>query len=190
LSANSPWFEGRRTGMLSTRAEILGLLPRHGAPPRFESWSEWERLVRRFCDSGVVDTYTALHWDIRPHPKFGTVEVRMPDQPTDVTRTGALLVLVRALAAWALEQTPPVAEAGDRAVFDQNRWAASRFGPRATFIHPERDRNAVSAADLYRELVERIGVDPLDPSDCEADLQIAFYDPREATADIVRRSLA
>ncbi len=48
LSANSPWFEGQRTGLCSTRAEILGLLPRHGAPPRFESWSEWERLVARF----------------------------------------------------------------------------------------------------------------------------------------------
>jgi len=189
LSANSPWFEGERTGLVSTRAEILGLLPRHGAPPRFESWSEWERLVRRFCDSGVVDTYTALHWDIRPHPKFGTVEVRMPDQPTDVARTGALLVLVHALAAWALDQPLPPASAGDRAVFDQNRWAASRFGPRATFIHPERDRKAVSATDLYRELVERIGVDPLVPSECEADLQLAFDDPREATADIVRRSL-
>jgi carboxylate-amine ligase len=189
LSANSPWFEGERTGLLSTRAEILGLLPRHGAPPRFESWSEWERLVRRFCDSGVVDTYTALHWDIRPHPKFGTLEVRMPDQPTDVTRTGALLVLVHALAAWAVEQPLPSASAGDRAVFDQNRWAASRFGPRATFIHPEREGKGVSAADLYRELVGRIGVDPLDPSECEADLQLAFDDPREATADIVRRSL-
>jgi glutamate---cysteine ligase / carboxylate-amine ligase len=69
LSANSPWFEGERTGLLSTRAEILGLLPRHGAPPRFESWSDWERLIRRFCDSGVVDSYTAIHWDVRPHPK-------------------------------------------------------------------------------------------------------------------------
>jgi carboxylate-amine ligase len=189
LSANSPWFEGERTGLLSTRAEVLGLLPRHGAPPRFESWSEWKRLIRRFCDSGVVDTYTALHWDIRPHPKFGTLEVRMPDQPTGVARTGQLLVLVHALAAWALEQPPPPAANGDRAVFDQNRWAASRFGPRATFIHPESDRNAVSAPDLYRELAERIGVDPLDPSECEADLQLAFDDPQDATADIVRRSL-
>ena len=89
LSANSPWFEGERTGLCPTRAEILGLLPRHGAPPRFESWAEWERLVARFVDSGVVPGYGGIHWDIRPHPKFGTLEVRMPDQPTDVARTGA-----------------------------------------------------------------------------------------------------
>jgi carboxylate-amine ligase len=189
LSANSPWFEGERTGLLSTRAEILGLLPRHGAPPRLESWSDWETLIRRFCDSGVVDTYTAIHWDIRPHPKYGTLEVRMPDQPTDVARTGAFVALVHALASWALEQPPPVAASGDRAVFDQNRWAASRFGPRAKFIHPERDGAAVSAADLYAELVQRIGADPLESTSCEADLQLTFDDPREATANIVRRSL-
>src|SRR5215211_7073659 len=126
LSANSPWLEGARSGLLSTRAEVLGLLPRHGAPPRFESWADWERLIQRFCDSGVVDGYGALHWDIRPHPRFGTLEVRMPDQPTDVSRTGAFAALVHALAAWALEQPEASRRAGDRAVYDQNRWAASR----------------------------------------------------------------
>jgi carboxylate-amine ligase len=189
LSANSPWFEGAHTGLLSTRAQILGMLPRHSAPPRFESWADWERLVQRFCDSGVVDRYTAIHWDIRPHPNFGTLEVRMPDQPTDVARSGAFTALVQALAGWALEQPPPAPSAGDRAVYQQNRWAASRFGPAAKFVHPERDGAAVTAADLYGELVERIGADPLGETSCEAELQLAFADPHEATADIVRRSL-
>jgi carboxylate-amine ligase len=188
LSANSPWFEGERTGLLSTRAEILGLLPRHGAPPRFESWSDWERLVTRFVDSGLVPGYGGIHWDIRPHPRFGTLEVRMPDQPTDVERTGAFATLVRALAAWALEQPAADPATGDRAVFQQNRWAASRFGPRAELIHPQREGKAVRAVDLYAELAERIGAAPLETT-CEADAQLAFDDPHEATADIVRRSL-
>jgi carboxylate-amine ligase len=175
--------------LLSTRAEILGLLPRHGAPPRFETWSDWERLIRRFCDSGVVDTYTAIHWDIRPHPKYGTLEIRMPDQPTEVERTGAFVRLVHALAAWALEQPTPPAQTGDRAVYDQNRWAASRFGPRALLIHPERDGAAASVPELYCELAERLSVDPFDPTVCEADAQLASDDARAATADIVRRSL-
>lgn len=190
LSVNSPWLEGRRTDLLSNRAEILGLLPRHGAPPRFESWSDWELLVRRFCDSGVVDSYTAIHWDARPHPKYGTLEVRMPDQPTDVTRSGGFVELVRALAAWALEQPPRPPDPGSAAVYDQNRWAASRFGPRAQLIHPDHSGAAVSASDLYAELVERVGSEPLDPSVCEAEAQLAFSDPRDATADVVRRSLA
>jgi carboxylate-amine ligase len=189
LSANSPWFERQRTGLLSTRAEILGLLPRHGAPPRFESWSDWEHVVRRFVDAGVVPGYGGIHWDIRPHPKLGTLEVRIPDQPTDVRRTGAFVALVHALSAWALEQPPAPAAASDRAVFMQNRWAASRFGPRAELIRPEGDGAAVTAGDLYGELVELIDVDPLNGTACEADLQLAFDDPREATADIVRRSL-
>jgi carboxylate-amine ligase len=189
LSANSPWFEGERTGLLSARAEILGLLPRHGAPPRFESWADWEHVVRRFVDAGVVPGYGGIHWDIRPHPTFGTLEVRMPDQPTDVRRTGAFVALVHALATWALDQPPAPAAAGDRAVFMQNRWAASRFGPRAELIHPDRDSAAVTAGDLYGELVERIGVDPLNGTLCEADVQLEFDDPRDATADIVRRSL-
>jgi glutamate---cysteine ligase / carboxylate-amine ligase len=126
---------------------------------------------------------------VRPHPKYGTLEIRMPDQPTDVARTGAFVVLVHAFAAWALEQPPAPAAAGNRALFDQNRWAASRYGPRAKLIHPERDGDAASAADLYAELVQRIGADPFDGATCEADRQLAFDDPREATADIVRRSL-
>ena len=112
----------------------------------------------------------------------------MPDQPTGVERSGAFVTLVHAVAAWALEQPPAEAASGDRAVFTQNRWAASRFGPRAELVHPDREGAKATAVDLYRELVERIGSDPLDGS-CEADLQLAFDDPSEATADIVRRSL-
>ncbi len=190
LSVNSPWLEGQRTGLLSTRAEILGLLPRHGAPPRFDAWSDWKRLVRRFCDSGVVDSYTAIHWDVRPHPNYGTLEIRMPDQPTDVARTGAFVELVRALAAWALEQPPRSPDGGNRAIYDQNRWAASRFGPRAALIHPDRGGAAVPATELYAELVDRIGANPLDVAVCEAKSQLAFADPHDATADVVRRSLA
>jgi carboxylate-amine ligase len=188
LSANSPWFEGERTGMMSMRAEILGLLPRHGAPPRFESWDDWERFVHRFVGPGLLPGYGAIHWDIRPHPRFGTLEVRMPDQPTNIARTGAFVSFVHALAAWALEQPPAPEAAGDRGVFMQNRWAASRFGPPAELIHPEREGAKASAIDLYGELAERIGADPLDTT-CEAYEQLEFDDPHDATADVVRRSL-
>jgi carboxylate-amine ligase len=188
-SANSPFFEGERTGLLSTRAEILALLPRHGAPPRFETWDDWEQLVHRFCDSGVVNSYGAIHWDIRPHPKFGTLEVRMPDQPTDVARSGELVALVHALVAWALGQPAPRSLPGERAVYDQNRWAASRFGPRAKRIHPEREGEAVAASELLAELAGRVGLVAGDVTRCEADVLLGFDDLRAATADVVRRSL-
>lgn len=188
ISANSPWFEGAVTGMASVRAEVLTLLPRHSAPPRFESWAEWEHLIARFCDAEVIDNYGAIHWDIRPHPRFGTLEVRMPDQPTDVARAGALVELVHALCAWALEQAPPPRDPSSRVVYDQNRFAAARFGPRARLIHPDRDVSA-TVPELFAELAERIAFDGLDPSICEADEQLGFDDPHAAAADIVARSL-
>lgn len=193
VSANSPWFEGEDTGMMSTRAEVLSLLPRHGAPPRFESWSEWERLVDAFTAAGVVTDYNAIHWDIRPHPKYGTLEIRIADQPTDVARTAAFVTVLRALCGWGAEQALPAADALRRVVYDQNRWAAARFGPRATLIHPDGD-GAVTTAELWTQLVERIRADPqLDPAACEGDrqLEVGRAEGLEAVcADLVVRSVA
>jgi len=188
LSANSPWFERERTGMMSTRAEILGLLPRRGAPPHFDSWSDWEELVDTFVRSGVATGYTALHWDIRPHPTFGTLEIRAPDQPTGLDSTIRFVELLQALCRWALDTAArsPLS----RAIYEQNRWAAARYGPRAQLIHPL-DARAVRAPDLYLELVELIAHDPeLDPTICEADRQLEFERPEEAAADLVERSVA
>jgi glutamate---cysteine ligase / carboxylate-amine ligase len=188
LSANSPWFEGKVTGMMSTRAEILSLLPRHGAPPAFDSWRDWERLVQTFVAAGVVDNYNAIHWDIRPHPSYGTLEVRMPDQPTAFEVTVRFVDLVHGLCKWALDVE---AEApSSRVVYDQNRWAASRFGPRAQLIHPTESRSA-SVADLYRELVALIGFDPgFDGVTCEGETQLNFARPQDVTADLVARTVA
>ena len=187
LSANSPWFEGERTGMMSTRAEILGLLPRHGAPPFFETWDDWERLVATFVDAGVVDNYNAIHWDVRPHPHYGTLEVRMPDQPTSLAMTVRFIELIHGLCRWALGAEPVTPLS--RVVYDQNRWAASRFGPKARLIHPGHARSA-SVPELYGLLVELIGIDPgFDPVACEAEAQLAHDGPQQAAADLVDRSL-
>ena len=83
---------------------------------------------------GLADGYTRFWWDIRPHPRFGTLEVRAPDQPTSVEITAALAALLQALCVTVLAGEPPApANRGDYA---QNRWAALRFGPRAQLIHP------------------------------------------------------
>jgi glutamate---cysteine ligase / carboxylate-amine ligase len=188
LSANSPWFEGKVTGLMSTRAEILSLLPRHGAPPAFESWRDWERLVQTFVDAGVVDNYNAIHWDIRPHPSYGTLEVRMPDQPTAFEVTVRFVDLVHGLCRWALdaEQQAP----SSRVVYDQNRWAASRFGPRARLIHPTENRSA-SVNELYAELVALTGSDPgFDGVTSEGETQLKFARPAEVAADLVARTVA
>jgi glutamate---cysteine ligase / carboxylate-amine ligase len=201
LSANSPWLAGARTGLASNRAPVLLQLPRAGGPPPFASYDEWERWVERLERLGATQDYTRIWWDVRPHPRFGTLEVRMPDQPTDVGLSSAFAALVQALCAAALEGDLPNAELlGDRGRGDyaQNRWAASLDGPRADLLHPD-GTTAGSAEELGAELLERVRphadrlgagalLDRIDPSACEGDRQLA--DSALAAADITARSLA
>ncbi|HWJ32279.1 MAG TPA: YbdK family carboxylate-amine ligase [Gaiellaceae bacterium] len=203
LSANSPWYAGVRTGMASNRAPVLAELPRAGVPPAFASYGEWESWVERLTRLGVAEDYTRIWWDARPHPKLGTLEVRMPDQPTDVRLSSAFTALLQALCATALEGSLPRGDSslGDRGRADyvQNRWSAARFGPQAQLLHPD-GRSYISASELGAELLERVGpaatelggaelLARLDPCGCEADLQLQSETPEEATADVVARSL-
>ena len=201
LSANSPYLAGVETGLLSNRAEVLAQLPRSGAPPVFGSYAGWAAFVERFRASGVElgGDYTSFWWDVRPHPRFGTLEVRMPDQPTSVALSGALVALVQALAATV--QRPGRWTVADRGVYQQNRWAAARFGTAARLIHPTRNAT-VSVQELTDELlalvepaVRELGTSALlaalHPERCEAELQLELGRSRglEALcADLVERS--
>ena len=87
--------------MLSNRASILAELPRGGAPPSFDGYEAWEAWVERLVRLGVMPDYTRVWWDARPHPRLGTLEVRVADQPTALERTGLIVRLVRDLVAAA-----------------------------------------------------------------------------------------
>jgi glutamate---cysteine ligase / carboxylate-amine ligase len=157
VSANSPYLAGRETGLASTRAEILSLLPRSGAPPVFESYAEWDAFAERLLALGLADEYTRIWWDVRPHPRFGTLEVRMPDQPTRLEATAALAGLVHALV-----RSSEAGPAADRGAFAENRWAAFRFGREAHLIHPDGARLA-SVPELLDDLAGRVGSAAVDP---------------------------
>ena len=150
LSANSPYFDGRETGYASTRAELLSRLPRSGAPPAYATIDDWQRFAGTLVELGLADDYTRIWWDIRPHPRLGTVEVRIADQPTDPVLGAAVAALLQALV---LKGGP--AEPSDRAVYAQNRFAAQRFGARAELIHPDGGRLA-SPAELLEALLARL----------------------------------
>jgi carboxylate-amine ligase len=150
VSANSPYFAGEETGLASTRAEILALLPRSGGPPVFASYTDWEAFAERLLALGLADDYTRIWWDLRPHPRFGTLEIRMPDQPTRLEATAAFAALIQALVASA-----DGGEAADRGVYAQNRWAALRFGRTAELIHPKEGR-LLGASELLTEVLERV----------------------------------
>ncbi len=101
LSVNSPYLAGVETDGLSARAARLLELPRGGPPPPMASQHEWEARIEA---SG--EDYTRSWWDARPHPRLGTLEVRIPDQPTSVERAAALGALVQALCARPPDEPP------------------------------------------------------------------------------------
>jgi carboxylate-amine ligase len=155
LSANSPYVAGEDSGLLSARAEILALLPRSGAPPVFGSYEEWERFVERLVELGLADEITRVWWDVRPHPRFGTLEIRIADQPTRLETTSGIATLLQAMVS-RLEGAGPA----DRGLYAQNRWGALRFGWEAELVHPDGSR-LVSVTDLMTEVAGRLDLDSL-----------------------------
>jgi carboxylate-amine ligase len=192
LSANSPYLAGEETGLLSNRAEILAQLPRTGAPPAFRSYAEWEEFVERFLRLGLADDYTRFWWDIRPHPRLGTLEIRMPDQPTALERTGVFVALLKGLCEAALDLPPVGYDPAARGLYQQNRWAASRFGLAAELFHPDGERTAL-ASELAVELAGLAGVQNLELGRPEAERQLEVGQAqglRAICADLVERTVS
>ncbi len=117
LSANSPYVAGEETGALSSRLAVLRRLPRGGPPPLLHSVSEWEEAV---AAAGV--DYTRVWWDARPHPRLGTLEVRIADQATSVDRAAALAALVQALCAAPPDTGPELLDAVEPAARALGSW--------------------------------------------------------------------
>ena len=183
LSANSPFGDGVDTGMLSVRAGILAELPRAGGPPLFGSYAAWEAWVERLVAIGVMEDYTRIWWDLRPHPRLGTLEIRIADQPTSLERTALLVRLLVSIVESAPGRAADPAARGDYA---QNRWAAARHGLDAELIHPDGDRTA-TARELAAELLNG------DPPEPEALLQLeiaAAGGVDAVAADLAARSVA
>jgi glutamate---cysteine ligase / carboxylate-amine ligase len=138
LSANSPWWENRVTGLRSHRAKIMETLPTAGLPPMMRNWSEYVWIVRHLIETGFIHTIREVWWDVRPHHNFGTVEVRMCDIPGSLEDSLALAAFVQCLVKALSDQI-------DRGTYQhdyhpmmvhQNKWRASRFGLEAELIDP------------------------------------------------------
>ena len=156
LSANSPFWEGAATGMSSTRATIAAELPLSGLPPVLPSFSEYELMVANGVRAGCFSDYTEIWWDVRLHPRYGTVEVRICDAQAQIENVAALTALVRSLAATIGSEF----DCGESPALtpdlhlEENRWRAARDGLAAQLIDPGSD-NETPAADSVRALVER-----------------------------------
>ena len=98
LSSNSPFWQGRRTGMMSSRTPVFRGFPRVGVPPYYGSWEIYSHRVELMMRGGAIEDYTYLWWDVRPHPNLGTVELRVFDQQTRVEHTAGFAALAQSLA--------------------------------------------------------------------------------------------
>jgi len=98
LSANSPFWRGDLTGMMSARTPVFRAFPRAGVPPHYGTWETYSNRVEQMMRGGAIEDYTYLWWDVRPHPSLGTVETRIFDQQTTLEHTIALAALTISLA--------------------------------------------------------------------------------------------
>jgi len=174
LSANSPYRDGEESGLRSSRAGRLGELPRSAAPPVFETWADWEAHT-------AGRDYTRMWWDVRPHPRLGTLEVRIADQQTDVGRATAFAALLQALAAEAIESSPETVDR-DEYLRRRRRASAERLPTEALAAAAEPAAARLGTAALVRDLLAA-------PSEVDRQLEIGRADGVEAVAaDIVERS--
>jgi carboxylate-amine ligase len=138
LSVNSPFWVGRNTGLKSQRCKIMEQLPAAGLPPYMRNYSEYSWLVNHSIQTGFINSIREVWWDIRPHPKFGTVEVRICDVPPSLEHALSLAALIQCLVTALSEQI-------DEGVYQheihpimvkQNKWMALRYGMDAQMTDP------------------------------------------------------
>ena len=155
LSVNSPFWEGRDTGIKSYRSVIWGRMPRSGIPDTFASWDDYRAFVDTLLVTRSIDEPKKIWWDIRPHPHFNTLEFRVCDMPTRVDETIALAALFQALVAKLakLRSHNLGFRLYQRSLIAENRWRAMRYGIDGTLIDFGKVAE-VSARDLTMELLE------------------------------------
>ncbi len=147
LSANSPFWRADTTGLASTRTPIFRAFPRVGIPPYYEDWADYERRIEFMIGSGVIEDYTYLWHDVRPHPNFGTVEVRVMDSQTRIEHTLALAALVQGLVrelSVHFDEGKPLSPYPFE-MLDENKWLAARHGLEGEIVDLPSCRSRVDA---------------------------------------------
>ena len=141
LSASSPFYQGLDTGLASSRIKIFEGLPNNGIPHFFRNWNAYSQYVDNFQRYGSIDSFRDIWWDIRPHPVYGTIEVRVCDLPPTLREIFALSAYIFCLVKKLdreyeeqkkLHRTP-------RWILEENKWRASRYGLRANLIDASED---------------------------------------------------
>jgi glutamate---cysteine ligase / carboxylate-amine ligase len=157
LSANSPFWRADATGMASTRTPIFRAFPRVGIPPSYEDWADYQRRIEFMTTAKVIEDYTYLWHDVRPHPNFGTVEVRVMDSQTHIEHSLGLAALVQALMRELAEhfETGEPLSSYPWEMLDENKWLAARHGLEGELVDlPSSER--VATRVLAQRLIDRM----------------------------------
>ena len=153
LSVNSPFWQGRDTGLGSARTPLFQAFPRVGVPRAFHTYEEYVESVDVLIRSGAVPEPTFLWWDVRPQPRFGTVEVRIMDAQTTLADTAGLAALVQSIVRLEVEDGAHTYDQGvPPEVLNENRFLAARDGMEAKLIVPDLDER-IPARSLLEDLL-------------------------------------
>jgi carboxylate-amine ligase len=153
LSVNSPFWQGRDTGLGSARTPLFQAFPRVGIPRAFHSYAEYVESVDVLIRCGAVPEPTFLWWDVRPQPRFGTVEVRIMDAQTTLADTAGLAALVQSIVRLEVEEGASAYDDGiPPEVLNENRFLAARDGMDAELIAHDLNTR-VPARELLGDLL-------------------------------------
>jgi glutamate---cysteine ligase / carboxylate-amine ligase len=157
LSSNSPFWMGMQTGFKSYRSKVFERFPRTGIPDVFSNWSEYETFVNLMVKTGCIDNGKKIWWDIRPHPYFNTLEVRVCDIPMRLDETLAIAALIQATVAmlYKLHASNKSYRIYGRALISENKFRASRYGLDGKLIDFGKEIE-VPVRDLMMEYLELI----------------------------------
>jgi len=162
LSTSSPFWRGEDTGLKSFRLSVFNGLPRTGMPEVFESHGEYQRLVGRLTEAGLIPDATMLWWDVRPSARFPTLEMRITDVCTHLDDAISIAALYRCLLRmlWRLRKANQRWRLYARMLISENRWRAQRYGIEEGLVDFGKGR-IVPYAELLEEMIDLVREDAL-----------------------------
>jgi carboxylate-amine ligase len=157
LTTSSPFYEGIDTGLSSYRTKLFEALPLAGMPDQIGSWEKYLHMVNLLINTGIINEVRDLWWDVRLHPDFGTVEIRICDLPSRFMDILAIVTLIQALVATLAESEAHLIP--DMQIVKSNKWQAARYGLHGRFVNPLTQCNISmleAATDMFEMTAPKI----------------------------------
>ena len=203
LSASSPFWRGEATGLRSSRHMVFAAFPRSGPPPRFRDYADYAEVVGQLERTGCIADYTHIWWDIRLHPRLGTIEIRICDAVTRLDDAVAITALCQALVKHYSERFDSGEEIPSfhRILTTENKWLAARYGLEAPVMDLQTGRrNRIPVAQAIRRTLKLVepharelgsdtelaGIEDILRRGSSADAQLRVFNANRDIVEVVR----